>query len=141
MDMEWTSQPSMLGQMVLHRDAVAVDVGRKGVARLVGDHLHIALGAVEVGEDEGHARSRGCWCSSRRRSLPSVDSTSSSSPSSIVSEELAGLGGELVVELPALRQDLHPGVPTGRGLPERNSSALSAKLMGYCLPSRLACSR
>src|SRR5699024_3360733 len=41
------------GPGVLHRHAVAVGPGGKGVAGLVGDDLHVALGAVEVGKDEG----------------------------------------------------------------------------------------
>ena len=141
MDMECTSQPSMLGQTVLHRDAVPVDIGRKGVAGLVGDHLHIALGAVEVGEDEGHARSRGCWCSSRRRALPSVDSTSSSSLSSIMSKNSLRLGGELIVELHA------PGPGSASGRAHRAGDCRSG-IPARCrqsswdtvLPSRLACS-
>ena len=50
--MEWTSQASMLGQIVGVRDAVAVHVGSKGVACLVRHDLDVMLRAVEVGKNE-----------------------------------------------------------------------------------------
>ena len=86
-------------------DPVPVQVGGKGVARLVGDHLHIPLGAVEVGKDEGNAivRQAGAVAAAlfalggqhiQQLSLQHG------------AEEGAGLRGQFVIELAALLQEL-----------------------------------
>ena len=44
----------LAGQVVLHGH-----IGLEGVARLVGEHVHIAGGAVEVGEHKGAVAGNG----------------------------------------------------------------------------------
>ena len=75
------------------RDAVAVHIGGKGMAGLMGHDLHIVLGAVEVGKDEGHLiiAQTGAVATTR---LAGVDSTSISSSSSILLKNSPVSGGK-----------------------------------------------
>ena len=102
------------GPDVAARDPVPVHPAGEGVARLVGDHLHVPLGAVEVGENEGHlvVHDPGAVAA------PGLALGSQHVHQIVVQhglEKLAGLRGQLVVELFALGDDivrraLGPGV-------------------------------
>ena len=85
------------GPGVLHRHAVAVHPGGKGVARLVGDDLDVALGAIEVGKDEGHVviGEGGAVAAAR---LAGGGQHVEQLAVHHGAEEGAGLGGEFVVE-------------------------------------------
>ena len=85
--------------------AVAVQIAGEGMARLVRDDFHVVLGAVEVCEDEGHAvigngrAVAAAFLAGRGEHVHQVDAEHRA-------EELARLGGELVIELFALGQDV-----------------------------------
>ncbi len=93
------------GPGVLSRDALAVHPVGEGVACLVGNHLHVTLGAVEVGEDEGRLVIGDAGAvAAGLLALGGQDVQQLAIQH--VAEELAGLRGQLVVELPALGQDV-----------------------------------
>ena len=64
------------------RDTVAVEPGGEGVASLMRHDLDVVLRAVEIGEDERHMVVAQAGAVAAR--LPGVESTSSSSLSSMV---------------------------------------------------------
>ena len=96
------------GPDALQRDALAVEPALEGVARLVGDHLHVVLGAVEVCEDKGDliVRDAGAVAAG---ALALGGEDIQQLPVQHGPEELLRLGGELAVELHALGQDLIRG--------------------------------
>lgn len=121
------------------RDAVAVHIGGKGMAGLMGHNLHIVLGAVEVGKDEGHLIIAQTGAVAAARLAGGGQHIHQLIVQHFV-EELAGLGGKLLIEFLPCRR-IASASPAGLGLPLRNIRALSAMFIGYCLPRRRACSR
>ena len=93
------------GPDALQRDALSVEPALEGMAGLMGDHLHIMLGAVEVGEDEGNliVRDAGAVAAG---ALALGGEDVQQLPVQHGTEELPRLRGELAVELHALGQDL-----------------------------------
>ena len=93
------------GPDITHGHPLAVSVGREGVARLVGHHLHIVLRAVEIGEDEGNfiIGQAGAVAAAL---LPLGGEEVHELVFPHGAEELAGLGRELDIEFSALGQDI-----------------------------------
>ena len=86
------------------RDAVAVHIGGKGMAGLMGHDLHIVLGAVEVGKDEGHLIIAQTGAVAAARLAGGGQHIHQLIVQHFV-EEFAGLGGKLLIEFFALPQD------------------------------------
>ena len=108
------------------------------MARLVGDHLHIVLGAVEVGKDEGDliVRDTGAVAAG---ALALGGEDIQQLPVQHGPEELLRLGRELAVELHALGQDLIRGAH-GPGIAGAELQGVVGKAHGIGLaqPLRLA---
>ena len=90
---------------VFRRDALAVHPVGKGVARLVGDHLHVALRAVEVGKDERDLVLQDVGAETAAHLALGGKHVKQSSVQHRA-EKLAGFGRKRVVKRPALRQDV-----------------------------------
>ena len=84
---------------------IPVHPAGKGVARLVGDHLHIPLGSVEVGKNEGHlvVHDAGAVAAA---GLALGGQHVQQFILQHGAEKLAGLRGQLIIELLPLGQDI-----------------------------------
>ena len=116
-------------------DALAVGPVGKGVTGLVGHHLHIVLGAVEVGKDEGHlilAQAGAVAAALLALGAQHVQQL-------VVqhgAEELLGLGGQLTVELHALGQNVVRGTH-GAGIAGPELQRQIGKAQGIALAQTL----
>ena len=123
------------GPHIVHGDAVAVHPAGEGVTRLVGDHLHVALGAVEVGEDEGHLVVGDAGAvAAARLALGGEDVQKLLCPHG--AEEFRGLRGQLIVELIALLENILGGA-RGAGVTRAEHEGVVGKAHGVGLAQTL----
>ena len=108
------------------------------MAGLVGHDLDVVLGAVEVGKNKRHFVIAQARAVATARLAGGGQHVHELVVQHFV-EEHAGLGGKLLIELFALLEDASAS-PPGGGC-RCGTSGIVAAFIGYCLPSRPACSR